>query len=79
LQWGFDGTACPFCRNHDRARLSSFATADGQYRVFGCDQCRRYLKAFDARHASRPVFPTFDNVATLPLDAAAIQRGYLAG
>ena len=79
LQWGFDSTACPFCRNNDRARLSSFATADGQYRVFGCDQCRRYLKAFDARHASRPVFPTFDSVATMPLDAAAIQRGYLDG
>ena len=79
LQWGFDAGACPFCRNHDRARVSSFATADGLYRVFGCDQCRRYLKAFDARHATRPVFPTFDNVATLPLDAAAIQRGYVVG
>lgn len=79
LQWNFDASACPFCRNHDRARVSSFATADGQYRVFGCDQCRRYLKAFDARQATRPVFPTFDNVATLPLDAAAIQRGYLVG
>ena len=79
LQWGFDGMSCPFCRNHDRARMSSFATSDGLYRVFGCDQCRRYLKAFDARNASRPVFPNFDSVATLPLDAAAIQRGYLAG
>ena len=79
LQWGFDATACPFCYNRDRSRLSSFATPDGQYRVFGCDQCRRYLKAFDARSASRPVFPTFDGVATLPLDAAAIQQGYTVG
>ena len=79
LQWGFDATACPFCRNKDRARVSSFATRDGQYRVFGCDQCRRYLKEFDARAASRPVLPTFDGVATLPLDAAAIQKGYLVG
>jgi hypothetical protein len=79
LQWGFDSTACPFCGNHDRARVSSFATPDGQYRVFGCDQCKRYLKAFDARNASRPVLPTFDGVATLPLDAAAIQKGYLVG
>jgi hypothetical protein len=79
LQWGFDATACPFCRNHDRARVSSFATSDGRYRVFGCNECRRYLKAFDARGATRPVLPTFDGVATLPLDAAAIQKGYLLG
>lgn len=77
LQWGFDATACPFCRNDDRAQMSSFATADRQYRVFGCNRCRRYLKAFDARNASRPVFPTFDGVATLPLDAAAIEKGYI--
>jgi hypothetical protein len=37
------------------------------------------LKAFDARGATRPVLPTFDGVATLPLDAAAIQKGYLLG
>jgi FdhE protein len=79
LQWAFDATACPFCHNRDRSRVSSFATPDGQYRVFGCDQCRRYLKAFDARNASRPLFPTFDGVATLPLDAAAIQQGYTVG
>jgi hypothetical protein len=79
LQWGYDATGCPFCRNHDRGAVSSFATADGQYRVFGCNQCKRYLKAFDARNATRPVFPIFDSVATLPLDAAAIQKGYSVG
>jgi hypothetical protein len=34
------------------------------------------LKAFDARQASRPVMPAVDSVATLPLDAAAMQKGY---
>jgi len=34
------------------------------------------LKAFDARRASRPVMPVVDAVATLPLDAAAMQKGY---
>jgi formate dehydrogenase maturation protein FdhE len=48
------------------------------YRVYGCDACRRYLKAFDGRHASRAVMPVVDAVATLPLDAAAQQRGYSA-
>ena len=67
---------CPHCGNSDRSRITSFATPDGRYRVYGCDECQRYLKAYDARHASRPVMPMVDSVATLPLDAAAMQRGY---
>jgi FdhE protein len=75
-QWGFPQLACPFCGNDDRSRITSFATPDGQYRVTGCDVCHRYLKAYDARHASRPVLVPADTIATLPLDAAAMQRGY---
>ena len=76
LRWKFEPLTCPYCRNADRARVTSFATPDGQYRVYACDVCRRYLKAYDARRATRPVMPVVDAVATLPLDAAAIQRGY---
>ena len=76
LRWKFEPLTCPYCRNSDRARITSFATPDGQYRVYACDQCRRYLKAYDARHATRPVMPIVDNIATLPLDAYAMQRGY---
>ena len=47
------------------------------YRVYACDVCRRYLKAYDARNASRPVLVGVDTIATLPLDAAAMQRGYV--
>lgn len=76
LQWKFESLTCPFCRNSDRSRITSFATPDGRYRVYACDVCTRYLKAYDARHAKRPVLPVVDGVATLPLDAAAMQRGY---
>jgi hypothetical protein len=75
-RWRFDQLTCPFCRNADRSRITSFASRDGQYRLYACDVCERYLKAYDARRASRPVMPPVDSVATLPLDAAAIQRGY---
>jgi formate dehydrogenase maturation protein FdhE len=75
-RWRFDQLTCPYCLNSDRARIKSLASRDGQYRIFACDACERYLKAFDARHASRPIMPAVDSVATLPLDAAAIQRGY---
>jgi FdhE protein len=76
-QWSFASLTCPYCMNEDRALITSFATRDGRYRVNGCDVCRRYIKSYDARKAQRPVMVAVDTIATLPLDAAAIQRGYV--
>jgi formate dehydrogenase maturation protein FdhE len=76
LRWNFAPLTCPYCHNGDRTQITSFATPDHQYRVYACDVCQRYLKAYDARRSSRSVMPVVDGVATLPLDAAAIQRGY---
>ena len=78
LRWRFDPLGCPYCDNRDRGRITSFATRDGQSRVYACDACQRYLKAYDSRHATRSVIPAVDSVATLPLDAYAQQRGYRA-
>lgn len=75
-RWRFEQLTCPFCLNSDRGKITSFASRDGQYRLFACGVCERYLKAYDARRASRPVMPAVDSVATLPLDAAAIQKGF---
>jgi FdhE protein len=76
LRWKFESLTCPYCRNSNRSQITSFATTDGKYRVYACDVCHRYLKAYDGRRATRPVMPIVDGVATLPLDAAAMQRGY---
>jgi len=75
-QWLFATLTCPYCNNDDRTLITSFATRDGRYRVYGCDVCKRYLKAYDARNAPRPLLAAVDTIATLPLDAAAMQRGY---
>jgi hypothetical protein len=75
-RWRFHQLACPFCPNDDRKRITSFASRDGIYRLYACDVCQRYLKAYDARSATRPLLPLVDAIATLPLDAAAMQRGY---
>jgi hypothetical protein len=76
-QWAFDPLSCPYCSNEDRTRITSFATRDGRYRVYACDVCLRYLKAYDGRNAARSVIVAVDSIATLPLDAAAMQRGYV--
>ncbi len=75
-RWRFDPLACPYCGNDDRRQITSFASRDGRYRIYACDVCLRYLKAYDGRNATRPVMVAVDTVATLPLDAAAMQRGY---
>ena len=75
-RWRFDAIACPFCRNRDRARITSFTSRDGRYRLYACDVCLRYLKALDARSPGRPLMLAVDTIATLPLDAAAMKKGY---
>ena len=77
-QWRYDAITCPYCENSDRSRITSFTSRDQRYRIYACDVCHRYLKAFDGRDGSRPAMLAVDSIATLPLDAAAIQRGYTA-
>jgi FdhE protein len=75
-RWRFPQLTCPFCLTADRARITSFASRDGLYRLYACGVCQRYVKAYDSRSATRPVMPAVDSVATLPLDAAAMQKGF---
>ena len=75
-QWPWHAWACPRCNNAARETISSFASRDGFYRIYACGKCGRYLKAFDCRTATRPFMPEVDLIATLPLDAAAIGKGF---
>jgi Protein involved in formate dehydrogenase formation len=75
-RWPWEPVGCPYCGMLDTSRLVTLVSPDGQYRVYACNVCRRYLKAYDARRARRPAIPVVDTIATLPLDAAAMQRGY---
>lgn len=78
-RWPTEPFACPFCGENDRLRITSFATPDGTYRVTACQSCLRYLKTLDGRRAGRSVMPAVDSIATLPLDAVVMQRGFKNG
>ena len=78
-RWDWDAVGCPWCPMRDRRHLPTFGSADQLYRLCACDGCRRYLKAYNTRGATRPVMLAVDTIATLPLDAAAAQRGYIGG
>ncbi len=76
LRWPFANHRCPFCANSDRAHLPTFTGADHVYWLLACDVCLRYVKAIDEHKAGRSALPAVDAIATLPLDALALQRGY---
>ncbi len=78
-RWPTEPYACPFCGEGDKKRISSFATPDGTYRVTACQSCLRYLKTLDGRRAGRAVLPAVDSIATLPLDAVVMQKGFKNG
>ena len=71
-------TPDPRCGNDARETIASFASRDGLYRIYACGRCQRYVKAYDSRQAPRPFLPEVDLIATLPLDAAAMQKGFSA-
>jgi FdhE protein len=72
VRWRFPDGVCPYCANNNRTTIASMATPDGMYRLISCRSCTRYIKALDARKSSRPLLPYVDQIATLPLDAAAM-------
>jgi FdhE protein len=74
VRWAYNPIACPYCGNDDRSRIKSMATPDGMYRVAICAPCGRYIKALDTRKAARSLLPYADVIATLPLDAAVMQK-----
>jgi FdhE protein len=78
-RWPTEQYACPFCGENEKQRITSFATPDGTYRVTACQSCLRYLKTLDGRRAGRQVMPIVDSIATLPLDAVVMQRGFSNG
>lgn len=75
-RWPYPEERCAFCDEARPTARRSFASQSRTYRVEACNTCRRYLKGFDERRATRPLILSVDAIATLPLDAAAIQMGF---
>jgi formate dehydrogenase accessory protein FdhE len=76
-EWGFERLRCPFCDNTDQARLRYFTVnGDIAHRVDCCDRCRRYIKTVDERASGGPANLLLEDVATVHLDALALQQGY---
>ncbi len=67
---------CAACGEETSGRLPVYSEADKlpHLRIDGCDTCRRYLVGVDLRHDATAV-PVVDELAALPLDLYAKERG----
>ena len=75
--WTFPRAVCVWCSEGDPNRLPSFVPDDRRaIRIDGCETCGHYVKTFDLREpAAAELVPLVDDVATVPLDLWAQDRG----
>jgi FdhE protein len=75
-EWQFRRTLCPNCGEESTDKLPVYIAAEYQYvRVEACDTCTTYIKSIDLTKDGHAV-PVVDELATLPLNAWAEERGY---
>ncbi len=74
--WIFQRLECPYCGSKDQNALAYFTDDEGLYRLYVCEQCKRYLKAIDLRQAKSEVLIPLERLLTLDLDAQAQEYGY---
>lgn len=78
-EWLFQRLQCPYCENYDQNKLSFFTNDSGTYRLYICDQCKRYLKAVDLRQFKDEVLLPLERLTTLDIDQQAQASGYSTG
>lgn len=77
LEWEYRRILCPSCGEEDPHKLAVYTASEfGHVRVEACDSCHAYIKTVDLSKDGRAV-PVVDELAALPLDLWAIERGYL--
>lgn len=77
--WECPRLRCPFCANRDHRSLGFFHV-EGQehrYRAATCEECRGYVKLVSTLTALTDPQLLVTDLATLHLDLAAAERGYL--
>ncbi|HEX9971785.1 MAG TPA: formate dehydrogenase accessory protein FdhE [bacterium] len=78
-EWAFSRNQCPYCSNEDQSRIRYFYDEnDSLYRVYVCDQCKRYLKTIDENKFAfiQPINMTLEDLITHFLDEIAVKEGY---
>jgi FdhE protein len=76
--WEVPWLRCPFCGETEHTNLGFLAPEEGETtrKVEVCDRCKGYVKAEPTVRSLTPWEIVLDDLATLPLEVAALDRGY---
>lgn len=75
-EWRFKRVRCVACGEEEFERLVHHAAEEFPHvQVSACDSCRTYIKEVDLSKEVSAV-PVVDEIATIPLDVVAVERGY---
>jgi FdhE protein len=76
-EWVYPRMTCVACGETDSSKLVVLADPEQlpHLRVDGCQRCKRYIVSVDARLEGHAV-PVVDEIAAIPLDIAAAERGF---
>jgi FdhE protein len=74
--WTYKRGECTFCGNSDKETFAYYLSDDDVYRLYICDDCKRYLKVLDGRKTSAEPMLPMQRIITVGMDVAARQEGY---
>ncbi len=75
-EWQYRRVICPGCGEENKDKLPIYIASEFDYvRVDACDSCRTYIKSVDLTKNGHAV-PVVDELATVPLNIWAEERGY---
>jgi len=76
--WRTEWLRCPFCGEANHEKLGSLVSPDKLERetIEVCDRCSGYVKTMTTLRAIRPEHVVLQDLATVVLDIAALERGY---
>ena len=76
-EWVYPRMTCVACGETEGSKLVVLADPEQlpHLRVDACERCKRYIISVDARLEGNAV-PVVDEIAALPLDMTAVERGF---
>jgi FdhE protein len=76
-QWPVKRVFCPHCDTTDSNILNYFFSEnEKEYRVYTCENCKKYIKTIDMKNSERRIYPPLEHVVTMHLDMKANEMGF---
>ena len=76
-QWPVKRVFCPYCNTTDNNILHYFfSEKEKEYRVYTCENCKKYIKTIDTKNEERRIYPPLEHVVTMHLDMKANDMGF---